>query len=137
MADSATEELSSEDVQGRAQEAFSEGLRMLEVEHPAEAVTAFTRALEAYRTLPGTHHQQADCLHNLAQSLREVGQFDQALDSYRQALGLYRQVDGTESQQARCLTNTGVVLDDMGRHEEALAFYQQAQEIYPQPDGGR
>ena len=80
MADSATEELSSEDVQGRAQEAFSEGLRMLEGEHPAEAVTAFTRALEAYRTLPEAQRDQASCLNGIGNAQRTTGRDEEALD---------------------------------------------------------
>ena len=86
MADSATEELSSEDVQGRAQEAFSEGLRMLEGEHPAKAVTAFTRALEAYRTLPEAQRDQASCLNGIGNAQRTTGRDEEALDAYRQAL---------------------------------------------------
>jgi len=51
---------------------------MLEGEHPAKAVTAFTRALEAYRTLPEAQRDQASCLNGIGNAQRTTGRDEEA-----------------------------------------------------------
>ncbi|WP_314719646.1 tetratricopeptide repeat protein, partial [uncultured Actinomyces sp.] len=86
--------------------------------------------LAAYRTLPGTERQQANCLLNTGITLDEVGRYEEALTAYQQAADFYRTLPDTERQQADCLNNTGITLYEVGRYEEALPAYRDALAAY-------
>jgi len=130
MADPDDGDLSPEEILRKAEEAFSGGYRLFEARHLPEAIAVFMRALELYRQVEGTEHQQAGCLGNTGLALGRVGRYEEALTSYRDALAAYRTLPGTERQQAKCLFNTGVTLYGVGRYEEALTAYRDALAAY-------
>ena len=130
MADPNDGDLSSEEILRRAEEAFDGGCRLFEAGHLPDAIAAFMRALEFYRQVEGTEHQQAGCLGNTGLALGRVGRYEEALTAYRDALAAYRTLPDTERQQADCLVNTGVALGEIGRYEEALSSYRDALAAY-------
>ena len=95
-----------------------------------KAKELFEDALELYREVPGAEKDQANCLNNLAKTLRELGKPADAEPYYRQALTLYQGILNTEENQATCLYNLANALDDLGKPAQAEPYYHQALTLY-------
>ena len=84
-----------------------------------------------HQRVSGSERDQAKCLFNSGNALRELGDLRGALERYDRALALYRRIPGSERDQADCLYNSGNALGELGdwrgaleRYERALALYQ-------------
>ena len=126
MADPDENDLSPEEILRKADEAFSGGYRLFEAGHLPEAIAAFMRALELYRQVEGTEHQQTGCLTLIGSILSDTNRYQDSLTIYEMALGLWNDLPGTEDIQADCLFSIGIALGGMDRCEEALTVFQQA-----------
>ena len=94
-------------------------------DHP-QATTLFEQALTLYQTLPNTQREQANCLHNLANTLFLLGKPADAEPYYHQALTLYQDIPNTQRDQASCLHNLALTLSNLGRSVETEPLYRQA-----------
>ncbi|HSQ52526.1 MAG TPA: tetratricopeptide repeat protein, partial [Nitrospiraceae bacterium] len=74
----------------------------------------------AARLLP----RDAEAHSNLANTLRELGQLEEAVSSYRRALTI-------NSEVAEFHYNLGITFDEMGKPKEAEASYRRALQIRP------
>jgi tetratricopeptide (TPR) repeat protein len=101
----------SADAQRSATEWFETGCQ-LETASPAEARSAYRRALEA-------DDRHADAHLNLGRLLHEAGDLLGAEQHYRRALEL-------EPDEATAAFNLGVVLEDLRRDPQAIAAYERA-----------
>ena len=102
---------------------------------PADAEPLYRQALTLYQTAPKTERNQADCLFNLATTLRDLGKPAQAEPLYRQALTLYQTIPGTENEQVTCLFNLANTLHNLGRSVETEPLYRQAIQLCESIDG--
>ena len=95
-----------------------------------KAKELFEDALELYREVPGAEKDQANCLNNLANTLRALGKPANAEPYYHQALTLYQAMPNTEENQATCLLSLAATLYNLGRGVETEPLYRQALTLY-------
>ena len=112
------------------QQIFQQGIHAIQRGYYLQATTLFERALELCQTLPGTEHNQANCLHNLATTLRMLGKPADAEYYYRQALTLYQTLPNTQREQANCLGNLATTLFLLDKLAQAKSHYRQALTLY-------
>ena len=89
----------------------------LEVSAPAEAMSAYRRALALEPSFADAHV-------NLGRLLHEARELEPALDHYQRALA-------ARPDDATAAFNRAVVLDDLGRADQAIAAYARALELDP------
>ena len=92
-----------------------------------EAVSQYTRALDASATLDPQDQRVADNLTRLAQAHLNLGELTEAELLYRRDLDLERKLHGIDSEQvATTLNNLGSIYQDVGRVDESEAAYNEA-----------
>lgn len=127
-------------LQEKARHANNLGVRLINLGHREEALTATQEAVNTYRTLAQRNSNVflpnlATCLNNLGNMLSELGRREEALTTAQEAVARRRTLaqrnpDAFLPDLATSLNNLGNILNDLGRREEALATTQEAVDIY-------
>jgi tetratricopeptide (TPR) repeat protein/tRNA A-37 threonylcarbamoyl transferase component Bud32 len=94
----------------------------------AEALAAYTRAMEIFIRVLGPDHPELARLHaNIGVVHYTQGAYDEALEAYARAEALEQEVFGLKHPSlARTWSNIGVVHYVEGRYDQALIYYQRA-----------
>jgi tetratricopeptide (TPR) repeat protein/DNA-binding XRE family transcriptional regulator len=100
----------------------------LDENHPLQAVTIHTHALDAARA-SADQAAQAHALVDLGRTHFQRGDYQQAIDCYDQALTLARELND-HSMLARALGSLATAHGALGRYGEAINGHQQALEVY-------
>lgn len=87
---------------------------------PAESITYFEQALEAYRRADVEETRLAAVVNNLGNAYTDLGEHHYALDHYERALRVLEQAGAHDSTNA-VLNNIGDSLRRLERYDEALA----------------
>ena len=103
------------------------------------ALPWFDKALEAHRCVGSGSSDEdvATALNNLAQCLRDVGEYDEALTLMREALALDRRALGEDHPSVAIdLNNIAECLVDQGDYGEALRVHYEALDMHKRWGGG-
>ena len=131
MTDDEQSNESEDELRRRAEESFNTGVPRYRRGDYSEEWSSFENTLVLRQQgVPGTERDQADCLFNSGNALRDSGDWRGALERYERALALYRGLPGTERDQADCLFNSGNALGRLGDWRGALEQYERALALY-------
>jgi DNA-binding SARP family transcriptional activator len=89
------------------------------------ALFAFRRAVEVVTRTPD-RYSEAIARSGFGQSLRGLGQLEQALDQHHRAVSLLRELGMANEALMEALTNLGATLDALGRSGESRRYWEEA-----------
>jgi len=94
----------------------------------ADAVTFFSRAIEAWRQItPSLRPQTLEVAELLGDAAERAGRFEVAIDGYR----LARRSTPSNVDQARLMRKTGVIYERQSRYSDALRCYTRGRKQVP------
>jgi tetratricopeptide (TPR) repeat protein len=109
---------------------FDRGQAFYNLGYSALAETPFKEALERYRFITGTEHNQANCTMYLANVYGQTGRFNDAENAYESSIEIYRRTPGTDLEQARCTMNMAIGYEKTGRFDNAERAYESSLETF-------